>query len=367
MRFSTRVSAQPAEELGQEAATGAMLAWQVTGPGDPPDSLSLNEIGVPSAGPGEVVVEVWSAGLGAADLRASRRPPSGSTKRSGRPSARPSPKPSTSPSTTSQVTPLTPGLELCGEIVAVGEGVSRARLGERVIGLTREPHGSLARFALARARDVLAAPSRLDDAEASVFHVAYQTGWMGLYRRAAVRVGDALVVHDAAGALGSAAVQLGRAAGAKVIAVVGSAEQAALARRLGAEVTADRSAGDVVEEVRKATDGAGADVVYDPVGGQAFEESLRMAGFEARIVLVGPPGAVSAPGNVSLFGLDWRTYLDARPEIVVRAHADLSSLAEVGALRPPMAGKLEFQDAPAGLAALAAGTGIGRLAVRPPR
>lgn len=326
-----------------------MLAWQVTGPGEPPDCLSLNEIEIPVAGAGEVLVEVWSAGLSRADVETLRGPAAGPT-------------------------PLTPGLELCGEIVAVGEGVTRSRLGERVIGVTQEPHGSLARYALARACDVFAAPTRLDDAEASVFHVAYQVGWMGLYRRAAVRVGDALVVHGATGALGSAAVQLGRAAGAKVIAVVSSVERAALARRLGAEVTIDRTSGDVVEEVRKATDGAGADVVYDPVGGETVEQSLRMAAFEGRIVLVGGAAgeaAASAPqlvdGNVSLFGLGWRHYLDAAPQVVVRAHADLSSLAEVGALRPRMAGKLDFEDAPEGLATLAAGAATGRWAVSPPR
>jgi NADPH2:quinone reductase len=341
------MTAQPAGELAIEPLPETMLAWQVVEAGDPPDSLSLNEIEVPHPGAGEVLIEVWSAGVGLADVEGMRRADLGLH---------------------------TPGVELCGEIVAVGEGVTRSRLGERVVGATLEPHGSLAKFALARATDVFPAPTRLDDATASVFHIPYQVGWMGLYRRATVRVGEALVVHAAAGGLGSAAVQLGRAAGAKVIAVVGSAEKIEVCKRLGADVVIDRSSTDVVEAVRKATDGAGADVIYDPVGGAAFTQSTRMVAFEGRIIIVGFAGGRMnklpteqvLDGNFSIYGLNWRSYLDAKPEIVVRAHADLSSLAEVGALRPLLTAKLDFEDAPEALTRLATGGGIGRIAVSPP-
>src|SRR4051812_45068519 len=180
----------------------SMLAWQVTGAGEPAEVMSLKEVAVPRPGPGEVLIDVWSAGLNFPDVLMARgtyqeRPP----------------------------LPFTPGVELCGEIVAVGEGVNRARMGERVIGVTAMPHGSLAKFAISRSIDVFPAPSLLDDASASVFHLTYQTGWFGLYRRAGLHVGDTLLVHAAAGGVGSAAVQLGRAAGARVIAVVGSAEK----------------------------------------------------------------------------------------------------------------------------------------------
>jgi NADPH2:quinone reductase len=329
----------------------SMLAWQVVSAGEPVDVMQLREIRVPRPGPGQVLIDVWSAGLNFADalmVRGIYHDP-------------PAP-------------PFTPGLEVCGEIVGVGEGVNRVRLGERVIGATALPHGSLAKFAVAHSPDVLAAPSLLDDASASVFYGAYLTGWLGLYRRANLRVGDTLLVHAAAGGVGSAAVQLGRAAGAKVIAVVGSSEKVLVARKLGADVVIDRSEQDVVEAVLAATDGRGVDVVYDPVGGPAHEVSQKVIAFEGRIVLLGfASGEVPQLSaghllrtNYSLIGLHAGRYSKVKPELVARAHADLSSLVEVGALAPLVSQKLAFEDAPDGIAQVAAGTTVGRLAVSPP-
>ena len=218
------------------------------------------------------------------------------------------------------------------------------------------------------------APTALDDASASVFHIAYQTGWFGLYRRANLRVGDTLLVHAAAGGVGSAAVQLGRAAGAKVIGVVGSAEKVAVARRLGAETVIDRSQVDVIEAVKEATGGRGADVVYDPVGGPAYEVSKKVVAFEGRIVVVGfasgdiPQAAANHVliKNYAVLGLHWMLYRKYHPELIARAHTDLSSLVGVGALAPLVSRKLSFEDAPEGIAAIAAGTTVGRLAVSPP-
>ena len=330
---------------------GSMLAWQVTGAGEPADVMSLREVAVPKPGPGEVLIDVWSAGLNFPDALLARgtyqeRPP----------------------------LPFTLGLEVCGEIVGVGDGVNRVRLGERVIGVTSLPHGSLAKFAIARAGDVFPAPSLLDDASASTFHITYQTGWFGLYRRASLHVGDTLLVHAAAGGVGSAAVQLGRAAGAKVIAVVGSAEKVAVARRLGADIVIDRSEQDVVAMVKDATAGKGVDVVYDPVGGPAYEVSRKVIAFEGRIVIVGfasgeiPQAATNhvMVKNYAVLGLHWGLYRSKNPDLVARAHTDLCSLVEVGALAPLVSRKLAFEEAPAGIAAVASGTTVGKLAVSPP-
>ena len=329
----------------------SMLAWQVVAAGEPADVMQLKEVAVPRPGPGQVLIEVWSAGLNFPDALLARG------------SYQEHPE-----------LPFTPGLEVCGEIVGVGEGVNRVRLGERVIGVTSLPHGSLAKFAVADAVDVLPAPPLLDDASASVFHIAYQTGWFGLYRRAALRVGDSLLVHAAAGGVGSAAVQLGRAAGAKVIAVVGSAEKVPVARRLGADIVIDRSEQDVVAAVKEATDGRGVDVVYDPVGGPAYELSKKVIAFEGRIVIVGfasgdiPQAATNhvMVKNYSVLGLHWGLYRKYKPELIVRAHDDLGSLVEVGALAPLVSQKLSFEDAPDGIAQVASGATVGRLAVSPP-
>jgi NADPH2:quinone reductase len=328
-----------------------MLAWQVIGVGEPVDVMSLREVAVPRPGPGEVLIDVWSAGLNFPDALLAR----------GMYQERPE-------------LPFTPGLEVCGEIVNVGEGVNRGRLGERVIGVTSLPHGSLAKFAVAKAADVFEAPSLLDDASASAFHITYQTGWFGLYRRANLRVSDTLLVHAAAGGVGSAAVQLGRAAGAKVIAVVGAADKVPVARKLGAHVVIDRSEQDVIAVVKEATEGKGADVIFDPVGGPAYEVSKKVIAFEGRIVIVGfasgeiPQAATNhvMVKNYAVLGLHWGLYRKQNPALVSRAHSDLCSLVEVGALSPLVSRKLSFEDAPDGIAQLAAGTTVGKLTVSPP-
>jgi NADPH2:quinone reductase len=329
----------------------SMLAWQVVDAGEPADVMSLKELPVPRPGPGEVLIDVWSAGLNFPDALLAR----------GTYQEKPA-------------LPFTPGMEVCGEIVGVGAGVDRMRLGERVVGVTKLPHGSLAKLAIADAGDVLPAPALLEDTSASVFFIAYQTGWFGLYRRAALHVGETLLVHAAAGGVGSAAVQLGRAAGAKVIAVVGSAEKVLVARKLGADVVIDRSGQNVVDAVLAATDGRGVDVVYDPVGGPAHEVSKKVIAFEGRIVLVGfaagePPQLGSehvADENYTVLGLNWNAYRTLKPDLVARAHADLCSLVGAGALMPLVSQKLAFEDAPDGIARLASGSTVGRLAVSPP-
>jgi len=329
----------------------SMLAWQVTAIGEPGEVMRRKEVPVPAPGPGEVLIDVWSAGLNFPDALLAQG------------------KYQVSPPL-----PFTPGLEVCGEIVGVGEGVNRVRLGERVIGVTSLPHGSLAKFAIARSLDVMSAPNMLDDASASVFHIGYQTGWFGLYRRAGLHVGDTLLVHAAAGGVGSAAVQLGRAAGAKVIAVVGSPDKVAVARKLGAEVVIDRSEQDVIAAVKEVTGGRGVDVVYDPVGGPAYEVSKKVIAFEGRIVIVGfasgeiPQAATNhvMVKNYSVVGLHWGLYGKLKPELVVRAHDDLCSLVEVGALAPLVSQRLSFEEAADGIARIAAGNTVGRLAVSPP-
>jgi NADPH2:quinone reductase len=187
-------------------------------------------------------------------------------------------------------------------------------------------------------------------------------------------VGDTLLVHAAAGGVGSAAVQLGRAAGAKVIAVVGAEDKVAVARKLGAEIVIDRSSTDVIEAVKEATEGRGVDVVYDPVGGPAYEVSKKVIAFEGRIVIVGfasgeiPQAATNhvMVKNYAVLGLHWGLYRKLHPEMVIRAHNDLSSLVEVGALAPLVSRKLSFEDAPEGIAQVASGSTVGRLAVSPP-
>src|SRR6202042_1592665 len=153
----------------------------------------------------------------------------------------------------------------------------------------------------------------------------YQTGWFGLHRRARLAPGETLLVHAAAGGVGSGAVQLGKAAGARVIGVVGGAQKAETARALGADVVVDRLTQDFVEVVKEVTGGRGADVVYDSVGGEAYTRSTKCIAFEGRIVVVGfTSGTIPTATlnhalvkNYSILGLHWGLYERLDPEAVL--------------------------------------------------
>ncbi len=328
-----------------------MRAWQVTGHGEPADVLAPVEVPVPWPGPGQVLVEMSSTALNFPDVLLARgqyqeRPP----------------------------LPFTPGIELCGRVVSVGQGVGRHLVGERVVGTTVLPHGALATYAVAPASDVHVAPTGLDDVTASALHIAYQTAWFALYRRANLRVTETLLVHAAAGGVGSAAVQLGKAAGARVIAVVGGPQKAMAARRLGADDVVDRTTTDVVTAVKQITGGAGVDVVFDPVGGAAFTASTKVVAFEGRIVVVGFAGGEIASAatnhllvkNYSVLGLHWGLYRTRDPDLVRRAHDELCRLVDAGAVSPLVSDHLPFDEAPRGLTRLAAGETVGRVTVAPP-
>ena len=318
-----------------------MRAWQVPLHGEPADVLRQNDLPTPEPGPGQVLVKVRAAALNFPDVLMCRgqyqiQPP----------------------------LPYVPGVELCGEVVGTGE---------RVVGTPALPHGALAEYTLMEPDSVYPAPDSLDDAEAAGFLIPYQTGWFGLHRRAQLRAGETLLVHAAAGGVGSAAVQLGKAAGARVIAVVGGAAKAEAARALGADVVVDRREQDFVAVVKDVTEGRGADVVYDPVGGAAYQGSTKCVAFEGRIIVVGfTSGTIPAPAlnhalikNYSILGLHWGLYRTKDPEAVAACHRELIRLADEGLIKTLIGERLAFDDAPAGLTRLAAGETIGRLVVTP--
>ncbi|MCC3654253.1 MULTISPECIES: NADPH:quinone oxidoreductase family protein [Streptomyces] len=327
-----------------------MRAWQVHEPGEPVAALRLEDVEDPVPGPGRILVRVLAAAVNFPDALLCRgqyqlKPP----------------------------LPFTPGLEVCGEVIGTGEGVTTPAVGERVVGLSALPHGAFAERTLMEADSALPAPAALDDTAAAAFYISYQTGWFGLHRRAALQPGETLLVHAAAGGVGSAAVQLGKAAGATVIGVVGGPEKAGLARRLGADVVVDRHREDFADVALEVTAGRGADVVYDPVGGSAYSGSARCMAFEGRIVVVGfASGVVPRPnlsrallGNYTILGLHWGLYARrSRPE-VLRAHRELTALADRGVVTPLLGERLRLPDVADGLQRLADGTTAGRAVMLP--
>jgi NADPH:quinone reductase len=325
-------------------------AWQLARHGEPEDALELADVPRPVPGPGQVLVRVRAAAANFSDVLLCRG--------------------------TYQIRlelPFTLGVEVSGEVVQAGPGVTGFCPGDRVLGDTALPHGGFAEYALMDAPAALPAPVALDDAEAASFYIAYQTGWLGLHRRARLAAGETLLVHAAAGGVGSAAIQLGKAAGARVIGVAGGPEKAALARELGADVVVDRRAEDFVAVVKEVTGGRGADVVFDPVGGDSFYRSAKCVAFEGRIVVVGfasgdiPSAALNHAlvKNYSILGLQGLAYRFLDIASIRDYHAELTKLVAAGQIRPLISERLSLDDVPDALRRLAAGSTTGRLVFLP--
>lgn len=324
-----------------------MKAWRVAELGEPKDVLRLSDDAPdPVPGPGQLAVRVLASPANFPDVLMCR----------GLYQVKPD-------------LPFTPGVELCGEVTALGEGVTGFRAGQRVLGSAVLPYGGFAEFALMNAAETFPAPESLDDAQAASLYIGYQTGWFGLHRRAGLRAGETLLVHAAAGGVGSAAIQLGKAAGARVIGVVGGPSKAKVARELGADVVVDRHEQDFVEIVKAETGGRGADVVYDPVGGDTYRRSTKCIAFEGRILIIGFAGGEiqSAPlnhaliKNYSIVGLHWGLYNRYDPAAIAECHRALSVLADRGVVRPVISERLPLADAADGIQRLGDGVTVGRV------
>ncbi|MGI5035019.1 NADPH:quinone oxidoreductase family protein [Streptomyces sp. JAC128] len=317
-----------------------MQAWRVHRNGEPSEVMELEQADRPTPGEGQVLIAVRAANINFPDALLCRgqyqvRPP----------------------------LPFTPGVEICGETAD----------GRRVLATPALPHGGFAEYVVADEAALLPAPEALDDAQAAALHIGYQTGWFGLHRRARLQAGETLLVHAAAGGVGSAAVQLGKAAGATVIGVVGGPDKAAVARELGCDLVIDRHGEDIVAAVKEATGGRGADVVYDPVGGEAYAKSVKCIAFEGRVVVVGfASGAIPTPGlnhalvkNYSIVGLHWGLYNTKDPAAVRACHDELTALAAKGVVKPLISERVPMADAARAVQRVADGISTGRIVVLP--
>jgi NADPH:quinone reductase len=319
-------------------------AWRIQRLGEPADVLELDEVDPPAAGPQQLLVRVLGCSIGFPDVLMCR----------GQYQERPS-------------LPHTPGAEISAEVVSAPSDSAFAP-GDRVLGVTASFAGGLGELATMDSGHALPAPPELSDAEASTLFSAYQTGWFGLHRRAGLRPRETLMVLAAAGGVGLAAVQLGVACGARVVAVVRGQEKAAAARAAGAALVIDRTREPVIGRVKEFTDGRGADVIYDPVGGSAYAEATKCVAFEGRIVIVGfAGGEIQAQRlnhpllkNYSVVGLHFSLYLRNRPDLVRQAHDELCGYVRSGAVRPVVGWHYPFAQAPQALQTLAEGQAIGR-------
>lgn len=223
---------------------------------------AIREVAVPTPSPGEVLVRVKAASVNFPDLLMTRgeyqfKPP----------------------------TPFTPGLDLAGEVAALGQGVSGFSIGDAVVGGARL--GAFAEYAVVSAEALKPKPQRLSFAQAAAYGAAYLTAYVALVRRARIEPGDWVLVHGAAGGVGLAAVDLAKALGARVIAASASDDKLAAIQALYAPDAVVNVTGGFRDQVKAITGGRGADIIYDPVGGDVFDESVRCIAFDGRLLVIG--------------------------------------------------------------------------------
>ncbi len=315
--------------------------------GAPTEALELLDIPVPEAGPGEVRVAVSAASLNFGDIARCR---------------------GTVAAVMGQV-PFTLGMDVCGVVDAAGDGAEEW-LGRRVVATTNQSFGGVAEFALAATNGVFDAPPELDDVEAAAFTLPFHTSYLALHQRAHLQRDEQLLVVGGATAVGTAAIQLGTAAGARVLAIAGGAEKGRVCESLGASPI-DHTSDDIFERVMELTDGHGADVVCDLIGGERTETIWTCVAREGRYLAVGfnddPESGLTgrplrkvAMGNFSVLGvmmgyndmpIELRKFgLNTFPPAVGRqVHAALLELVAAGAIRPVIGRTISMAEVGAAL------------------
>ena len=320
--------------------------WQVHALGRPHQALRLTAVEAARPGPGCARVAVDAVGVNHPDILLC----------AGRYQQRPD-------------LPFSPGFEASGVVVETGTD-STHRVGDHVIVVPELPNGAMQEMLTVPDWQLFPVPEDVPAQVAAVLHIAYATAHAALHRRAALRHGDTLVVSGAAGGVGTAAVQVGHAAGARVIALVSGAAKAAACRKAGADVAVDLDeTSDVVADLRQLTDGRGAEVVVDVVGGTLFQQLRRAVAFEGRLVTLGYtsgklpelPVNHALLRNYSLVGLHLALYRQQAPDVLRRIHDEVTSMYGERLIDPPIHRAMPFEQAPEALDLLAARATIGRV------
>ena len=322
-----------------------MRALRVVRNASPRAALEVLEIPVPEPGPGQVRIRVCAGSLNWNDVDRCR----------GRVTSIPMPP------------PFTLGMDACGVVDAAGAGGERW-VGRRVVAITQMAQGGLAEYALAPLASVFDAPDGLDDAEAASMLLPFHTTHLALFRQGRLAPGETLLVHSGASGLGSAAIQLGAAKGARVLATAGGPEKAKLCRELGAELAIDHRVEDFVEAVLDHTGDVGAQVICDLAGGDFVAKSWRCVAREGRYLCVGfaddpengfagRPLRPACAGNFSIVGV-MLAYMSPVPPMVRRAglnpwprevaeevDADLRRLLAERRIRPVVGQRVPLEEA----------------------
>ena len=282
----------------------------------PPDVMELQDVPAPTPGPGEVRIKVEAVGINFADVLSVAGEYLTRTR-----------------------VPYTPGMEFAGIVESLGEGVTGVQVGQRVAALGGS--GALARYSVVNAAGLIPVPENLSGAQAAAFPVSYFTAYHGLKTLGRGVEGEWVLVQAAAGALGTASIQLARAMGMHVIALASTDEKLALARDLGADVTILQDDPDRVQKVRDAAGGKGVPLILEVVGGKRFQESLDMAAPQGRIIVIGNASREQAnmrpvelmKRNLTVTGL-WLTSLMNDRAATMQAAQALAGLVGSGQVTP---------------------------------
>ena len=307
-----------------------MKGWLVRELGEPNDVLKLEEdLDSPVVGENQILIKVEAAALNFFDIllcqgKYQSKPP----------------------------LPFTIGSEVSGTVVKVNKN-SEFQEGQRVLAQPTAPKGGLAEYIAVDEHKVYPIPDSMPWNEAAAMFVTYHTTYYSLHDRANLKKGEVLLVHAGAGGVGSAAIQLGKAAGAFVIATAGGAEKAEVCSELGADVVIDYLTEDFVEVVKKETDSKGADVIFDPVGGHVFDRSRKCIAFDGRILIIGfASGEIPSVSvnhilikNYSVVGVHWGFYAKrTNQQEIVNKHNQIMKLYEEGKIKPLIYRDFNFTD-----------------------
>lgn len=321
-----------------------MRAWQVTEWCEP-EGMTLADVAVPEPGAGQVRIQTRAAALNFFDIleiagKYQVRPPF----------------------------PFTPGAEVGGVVDAVGPGGAGLAVGDRVLAMTWL--GGFGEFCLAPARMTFPIPDSMSFVEAAAMPIVYQTGYLALTVRGALQPGEWLLVHAAAGGVGSAAVQLGKAMGARVIGTAGSDEKLDFVRAQGADHALSYRDEGWVKRVMEIT-GSGTNVIYDPVGGDIFDLSTKCIAPEGRLLVIGfAGGRISSVAanrlllkSMSAIGVYWGGYIERRPAFVAEAQAALFDMYTRGQIRPAVSKVYRLDEVPQAMRSLAGRQTVGKVVV----
>jgi len=265
--------------------------------------------------------------------------------------------------------PFSPGFELAGEILEVSDGVTHLKPGQRVAATSMG--GAMAEEICVPATNVLPIPDMMDFSSAAGFIITYGTSYHALEQRARLKPGEKLLVLGAGGGVGLTAVEIGHLMGAEVIAAASSAEKLQLAADRGATHLINYAETSLREQVRELTADQGVDVIYDPVGGELFNDCLRSAGWGGRILVIGfASGTIpNIPANIpllkglSIVGVFWGTFARREPETNLQNMGKLLAWFEQGKLKPCISTTYSLEDAPLAMTALLERRASGKLVI----